>query len=828
MKNLFYELTITTVKNNRIRVTTTLVGVVISVALITNIVFTASSLYNFMIDDIKYRFGDWSIQIENMEGKVEEATDNENFQRGEMTGVSYAYIDNTGNPDKPFMYIVSLDDKMKKITNFNLEEGRMPKNPGEIVIPEHVLTNAGASIKVGDRLKLDEGYRVNIVNGEELTQKDHYVFKNEVFIKDRTKEYKVVGICQRLAVEPYMAAGYTAITVPQKPVVNVVDTFFKSEDYLQVQNIVSKYYVKPNTVKLNESLLKAQGYLPGESSVGDLIILAILLIVFIGICGFLLMYNTFTFSLREHEKSYRILASAGATRKQLRKASVYEGLFIGSIGITVGMILGSAWTYCLIHFFGDDIIAIFTMYGTGKMDYQVGGQWMVIAFGVSVGMVLLSIVFPAYRTGQIKPIRSYHFDDVSLVVRRKMSNVNIFKRGIFSLESKLAFKNYRKNSRTYRYPVVSMTLSIVLFLSVGTIGSYMEKMLDFIEGPDVSYDISYMTKSASEAEKAFVHLSTVEGVERCTHYKFSEVYMDLNGYTKNTIFYIMDDSSFEGYLEMNNLKDDGYFDEKYPRSLAMSYITKFDDKTRSFEKEMLPENQKPIGKVGKIPGIKNPIVINDYIDNVPENNMLEIGKFVVLMSKSAAAGLNINEGEITFSGTAYFKVKDNSKTFITMEKVCKKNGLAVDYLVNLERQREDIKSTMMVIEYFSYAFIILISIIAVVNVFNTINSDFAMRRMEFATLQSIGMSRKSLDKMIHMECLILGIRTLLYALPLTHIGLYIFYKCSRLNGVIGYIFPWSSTILSIVVLFITVGAIMMYGTYKVHQGDSSKALKNWK
>ena len=132
MKNLFYELTIKSVKSNKMRMTTTLVGVVISVALITNIVFTASSLYHFMIDDIKDRFGDWSVQIENNDGKVKQLADHEKIQQGHMTGVSYAYIDGSVNPDKPFLYIVSLDEKMKDITDLQIKEGRMPTKANEI------------------------------------------------------------------------------------------------------------------------------------------------------------------------------------------------------------------------------------------------------------------------------------------------------------------------------------------------------------------------------------------------------------------------------------------------------------------------------------------------------------------------------------------------------------------------------------------------------------------------------------------------------------------------------------------------------------------------
>lgn len=832
MKNLFYELTVKSLKNNKIRTTATLIGVVVSVALITNIIFTASSLHNFMIDDIKYRFGDWSVQIENNKGKVKEKTDALELEHGTMTGISYAYLDRGVNPDKPFMYIATMDEKMKEITHLEIKEGRLPEKADEILIPDHVLTNGGIRHEVGDEITLDEGYRVNIVNGEELTQREPYSPKEEVFIQHRMKTYKVVGISNRPAVEPYMAAGYTALTVPQEKIVHAEDSFFKSEDYDDIKNIVSKYYISPNAVMFNEPLLRAEGHIRGDSSVNDLIVLSILLVVFIGICGYLLMYNAFTFSLREHVKAYQTLASVGATSKQLRKASLYEGMFIATIGITLGMILGmilgSICSYVIINCFGSNIVSMFSMYSHAPLTYSVSKVWVITALAVSNLMVILSIILPAYRTGKIKPVENYEYDRITESDRRGLGKSNIFKKGTISLEGKLAIKNFRKNSKIYRYPIVSLTLSIVLFLSAGSIGAYMETILDMVESPDIKYDISYASKSYSESEKAFIHLSTVEGVEKCSNFKYYNCSMNIGNKNRNAIFYIIDDDTFEDYLDINNIDKSKYFNPDNPKAIALSYITEYDDKSGRFAKKEITDMEKIAGKEGTIPGIKEKIEISDYIEDLPENNTLEIGRFVVMMSKSSAKKINIDDSVAQFQGRAYFIVKDNSKTYSTMENVCKKNGLGVDYLLNIEKERENIKSTVMVIKFMSYAFIILISIIAVMNMFNSISSNIGMRQLEFASLLSIGMSKKSLDKMIYRECCLIGLKTLLYSVPLTQIVLYLIYKNSSLSNLIGYIFPWISTILSIVMVTIIVIAIMMYGTYKVHQKDMASVLKNWR
>ena len=828
MKNLFFELTIKSLKNNKIKTLATLIGVVISVALITNIIFTSSSLYNFMIDDTKARFGDWSVQIENSKGKVKEETEKSGLDKGLMSGISYAYIDGGVNPDKPFIYIASMDKRMKEITDFQMLQGRLPKTKNEIVIPEHLLTNGGIKHEIGDKIKLNEGYRINIVNGEELTQRNHYDPENEVFIKDRSKIYTVVGISKRLSVEPYMAAGYTALTMDQPNIVHIEDTFFHSSEFEYVDHIISNYYIPVNAVEFNQPLLKAQGKIPGENAAKDMILLSLLLVLFIGICGHLLMYNAFTFSLLEHVKSYRILASVGATAKQLRKASLYEGIFIAIVGIPVGMIMGAVATYLLVHFFGSNIISMFTMYTNGMLTYKVGSEWVIVAFVVANLMVILSILLPAYRTGKIKPVNQAVSEGINNSFRRKLAKNDIFKEGFFSLESKLAFKNFRKNSKTYRYPIVSLTLSIVLFLSAGALGTYMENVLDVIQGPEKSYDIAYMSQSSSEAEKAFVHLSTVEGVEECSHMKYSYVNMTLGDKHREATLYIMDDNSFKKYLDINGIENESYFDQDNPKALALAYITKYDSWKQTFTKEWISERDKIAGWQADIKGVEETLYIGNYIERVPKESSLEIGNFTVLMSKSAASGYHIKEGALDFNGRAYFKVKDNSKTYSTMEKICKDNGLGADYLINMAKERDNIKSTMMVIKLISYVFIILITIIAVVNIFNTISSNMGMRQMEFATLLSIGMSKKSLDKMIYIECMLIGLKTLLYGLPLTELGLYIIFKQSSLNKLTGYIFPWTSTILSIVIMFITVFAIMTYGTYKVHQKDSATILKNFK
>ena len=86
------------------------------------------------------------------------------------------------------------------------------------------------------------------------------------------------------------------------------------------------------------------------------------------------------------------------------------------------------------------------------------------------------------------------------------------------------------------------------------------------------------------------------------------------------------------------------------------------------------------------------------------------------------------------------------------------------------------------IAIFLYGFIIVISLIGITNIFNTITTNMELRKQEFAMLKSIGMTTKEFNRMIRLESIMYGTKSLLIGIPLGILGSYGIYKAFAREG----------------------------------------------
>lgn len=845
MKNLFVDFTWRSIRSSRMRTAATLIGVVISVAMITGIIFVSSSIYNSIIQDIKNSYGDWSVHVENMDSNFSDKVEAYDLDTGVMKGVAYAYLENRLNPEKPFLYLASMDSRMMDMASVEIVEGRLPKTAGEIVIPEHLMTNGGVRYKIGDTITLKKGTRINTRDGRELTQRDAYHSGSEVYITHSSAEYTVTGICSRISVEPYMAAGYTAIVAPQESVLHIEDSYFASDDYNEISRLMNHYYIPMTSVELNEQLLSAQGKIAGESTAGLLVKAALALVVFAGICGFILMYNTFTFSLQERKRQYRILRSVGATGYQLRKASVYEGVFLGAVGIPAGIIAGLAGTVLLLYISGDQIAGVFIPGSVPHPELQISADLILMAVLISLIMLLFSIIIPAYRTGRTKAVESSSEDENGDDMVRALRRYPLFSeekgggRNRAGIEMKLARKNFRKDRKMYRYAILSMSISMVLFISAGAMGQHIADMIDLVAGDNRGYDISYSGSVSADAERAFMLFSDVEGVYDAGLVKHCSFAAGDKNDENRLMYdiYIVDDDTFGEYLDENGVAREGYFDSDSPKALLFSgdriygYIESMEigeetaKKFGNSDEEVNGNNEGYTGE-GRIEGYigknRKTITIGKYITELKGGYYMNpAGRFMIL-SESGAEDLLYGVKESELSGTAFFRAYDAEKAYTAMAEICESKGLPEDMLTDMKTEREELKGMLFAVRFSSNLFIFLITIIAMTNLFNTMSSMIEQRRFEFATLLSVGMSRASLIKMILFESIFLGLRTLAFAAPASFIAIMII---SGNLGAAESVIPWNSVLISVLLLFAVCTSIMGYGIYKMKKKDPAETLK---
>ena len=224
--NVFNKVTIESLKKNKTRTIVTIIGIILSAAMICAVTSFASSIQNYLLRSAIYMDGDWHGSEQNADlelsktikdsGKIKSIT--------VLQQLGYAMAENCENEFKPYIYVLGVDDTAKEVLPIHLISGKYPTSSNEILLPEHIVSNGGTTYQIGDEITLEFGNRM--LEGATLYQstpcyvygEDGEVFNNERLEIKESRNYKVVGFYERISskIESRTAPGYTAITLMDK------------------------------------------------------------------------------------------------------------------------------------------------------------------------------------------------------------------------------------------------------------------------------------------------------------------------------------------------------------------------------------------------------------------------------------------------------------------------------------------------------------------------------------------------------------------------------------------------------------------------------------
>jgi len=239
--NLLKHLTIKNLKLNKKRTIVTIIGIMLSIALITAVATMYSSMIKSLINYETYEKGYFHVAYYDVPiSEVQNIKNTRGVEEIYLTSnIGYAKLENSKNEYKPYAFVKGFTKSALENLSVKLTDGRLPQNENEIVIPTHLKTNGRITLNIGDTITLDIGTRV--ADGYELTQSNPYT-ENESIINTTSITYTIVGIIERPAtnIEGYSAPGYTFITYMSEDDMNdSVDIYAKytktgSRDYLNV------------------------------------------------------------------------------------------------------------------------------------------------------------------------------------------------------------------------------------------------------------------------------------------------------------------------------------------------------------------------------------------------------------------------------------------------------------------------------------------------------------------------------------------------------------------------------------------------------------------
>ena len=852
---LLNKLTIKNLKLNKKRTIVTIIGIMLSVALITAV----ASMYASGIKSlIKYETlikGDFHTAFYNVPtSDVDKFINNRNIEKLNITeGLGYAKIDSK-NEDKPYAYLKGFTKDALNNLSVRLVKGRLPENTNEIVIPTHLKTNGRLDLKLNDSITLEVGKRIDS-KGDELNQSDKYQnTAGEYLVEMQTKTYKIVGIIERPAtnIEYYTAPGYTFITyIDSKNLSGNVDIYAKFTkdgvknwdktiaNILGVSQVLFRkvYNQEIESEKLTEQLKKTymfdmNKYLIdletnpiSSTSMGDLGKVLAIVIVIIVFTSIFCIKNSFDISITEKIRQYGMLRSIGATKKQIKRNVFYEATILGLIGIPLGIILGCLATYILIiisNYYLTDVIQ------TGfKLELVFSTYAILVAIILGIITIYFSALKSATRASKVSEIDSIRNSANLKISSKKIKSPKYIKK-LFGIGGVISFKNLKRNKKKYRTTIISITVSTFVFIALY---SFMELAFQNVNNElKVSdFNISLSTNAINDySYSKFLKTVNLSGVEDYAILRNSELSFTGSHSSKEYLEYFgtKKENDAEEDITIFAIGQKQY--NKYIKSLGLNYDD-IKDKGILFDKQYITSYDKNNNRITK---------------NI---RVYDFNKGDVIASTNNQ--LNLEIGAISSIGPNLLKNLSNSYLIISDEmfdKIAKTNNLDIYYKAsnadklqdeldsylngesyNIDNKEENVRimnNLFTLIAIFLYGFIIVISLIGITNIFNTITTNMELRKQEFAMLKSIGMTSKEFKRMIRLESLFMGIKSLLFGILIGIILSYLIYLSS--DSDIPYKLPIVAIIISILVVFILISLIMKYSLNKINKQNTIETIRN--
>lgn len=851
--NILKKLTLKSLKLNKKRTIVTIIGIILSTALICAVAGMITSVQKTLINYAKSHSGNYHVCFKNIPNdELKYVKENKNVQDYFLSkNVGYGKLEKVENEYKPYIFVMEYDKKGLEQGGVTLLEGRMPENSNEIVIPEHLIKSGRINYTIGEKITLNLGKR-QTKDGLELTQEDALLTDEseetesssksksetedlEEIVDTKEHTYTIVGIIERSnykGIEGFSAPGYTAISYMDNEndintanisvlYSNLKDFQKKTED---IKSVIEKNIGSSVTVSYNSSLIDYEGGV-SDTTMASLYSVGAVVIIIIILSSVFVIRNSFSISVSEKTKQYGMLSSIGATKKQIKKSVLYEGFYIGIIGIPLGILCGMLAVVILLQV----VNVLLADSLNEKCVFSIPILAIIASIVISAITIYLSCILPARRASKISPIEAIRGNDDIKIKAKRVKTSKITKK-LFGIGGVIASKNLKRNKKKYRTTVISLVVSISIFISLSSFLDYGGKIVN-VYYKDLGYDISVYDGTV----ESYNEITKLDNVEEYSYSYMTDGSVDINKYgsefgkkriakdseeTNSITIILINNDYFKKFIEHLGIQSTNYKDIAILEDDAYEYIdekTVFENyyslKTGDSIEITLTNGEKRTVKISKKTderpmGYKNVysnggylFVSEDFIQDKTDEKNFHVGSLVIKSQNPDELENEINNLKKT--NNLYSKL----------------------YINNISKYVEENQKIILLISIFLYGFIAVITLIGVTNIFNTITTNMILRSKEFANLKSVGMTTKEFNRMIRLESILYGLKSLLIGIPLGLIGSYCIYNGIAKGLDFGYILPLKSIIIAIIFVFIIVGLTMKYSLNKINKQNIIETIR---
>lgn len=828
--NILKHLTIKNLKLNKKRTIGTIIGIILSVALICAVSTLITSFRQTLIESSVKTSGYYHLSL----GEIKESDyDNLKLNRdiekiNKLYNLGSAYFQSRESST----YVIDIfSAKGEDLNNlsYNIIEGRYPKNAKEIILSQELMSEG--KYKIGDILTLEIGNR-KTEDGYVLNEDDPYLKEdNEFLTNTKTRSYKIVGVSDKRKYHVFYGIttneksdklnAYIALKNPKNYKTSIKEILGVSN----YNDIYSNENTKYENFKVNNELLRWEVFAFSDRTISMLYSVAGVVIFIILFTSIFCIRNSFAISTTEKMKMYGMLASVGATKKQIKKSVIFEGMILGLIAIPIGILLGAIAVVILIQII-NTLLKDYLFDGTEGIKFAFSFISIIVSSILGLVTIYFSSIFSAKKASKVSPIENLRNSKDVKMTSRKLKTPKIIEK-IFKTGGILAYKNLKRSKKKYRTTVISLAVSIFVFISMyAFINEGFKQATIYYTMYDYNVIISNISNYKEEDLSKFKKNTDVN--KSYTLYEFNlpiaikdesiinDFFVSEVENPASLLLMALDDATFKEYakkLKVNyeSIKNKGilcdyswYYnlkDEKYKMVRRYKYDN---EDTINLEYSTNNEEIKKLSIViGEISNTKPYGLESSYPD----------GGYLIVNKKYFK--------ELEFTPNMLMIETDDSTNYVEYIKTLD-NEL---FIYNIDEQAKAEKAMVTVISIFLYGFITVITLIGVTNIFNTITSNMELRSKEFAMLKSVGMTKKEFNRMVNLETIFYSTKALLYGIVLGLCGSYAIYLAFSKNRQFPFQLPTTAIIISIVFVFIIVYVIMKYSISKINKQNTIETIR---
>ena len=816
-------------KENRKRTVVTIIGVILATALITALACLVVSFRVSLIAHEKEQNGDFHYHFLNVKQEyLKYFENNRQIEKYALTEkLGYAYLEGCQNPDKPYLYVMAMDEDAEAALSLKLAAGRMPENGSEIVVGRHVISNGLVEVRVGDRLTLSLGERITD-DGYVLSQWEAYHVEEEAFQPGTEKTFTVVGVIERpgTGVEPVTAPGYSAFTrlehLDPAAEADVYATYTKQglrhrdqvtagilgvsqELYLRwkeglwdcTEQELEQIQTVASSVQENYWLLKWELMLFSDGMMRMIYAMSAVAAAVIIVTGIFCIRGSFAISLTEKMRLYGRLASVGTTAVILVKG--------------VGTLVRDALSFKLI--FGTSLPMI------------------LLAAILATVTVFLSARGSARQAARISPISAIRANDTVKLGKRVRCPGWIGR--LFGIGGKIAYKNLKRARVKYRTTVVSIVVSVAIFIGMTTFVDLISLAVGTRFG-DIPYQMQISIFQWDFYDDA-VAIAEMDGVEEGEVVRKASLAVEKSRipYTAEWLGEYTEENAGEDRITVCSLGEKAY--ARYCKEAGVSV-------------------EEARGKA---------LVIADYhLENmvdgktyIEEGNIAEFRPGDILRGIGESAGTDIEVLKQTtvrpmhLSDSAYRMILivdeefmdsapglqryDNIEVYLKCQdpdrleqRIRSEAQLQYFTLTNYSTIQRNEHSMLLIVAIFLYGFLTVVALIGITNVFNTVTTNMELRAQEFAMLRSVGMTGREFRRMIWLEGMFYGGKALCIGIPAGLLISLLFHRGFGIRFVMDYRVPWMGIVLSVAAVAMLLYVIMRYSMAKINRRNIIDTIRN--